>query len=291
MPRAKPPRRPAVADGAEADGAADPRAACLLGCHVLVPGAPVPTSPRPPGSRLRMVRGNRKHVRIAGDEDGDWPATTDQWCWYCCHPFESPPLPMPLKYDNKLDLFHVMGTFCSWPCIKAFNGDSSSYMKSVVATYITLFHWRCTGAPRGIRSAPPRQALRVFGGALSIQQFRDASNHDVDYCILPPKMVLHHHVVHEQQHASRRVAAAQAAKRPPVDLAQVVSFRDVGTKNETLRLKRPKPLQNNRNLLERTMGINALIKSRENHARTSWEARYQDRVYGSVTTVSCLPAG
>jgi hypothetical protein len=29
----------------------------------------------------------------------------------------------------------------------------------------------------------------------------------------------------------------------------------VSTKNEPLRLKRPKPLQHNRNTLERTMGI------------------------------------
>ena len=39
-----------------------------------------------------------------------------------------------------------------------------------------------------------------------------------------------------------------------------MSFTDVSTKNETLRLKRPKPLQNNKNLLERTMGISAFAK-------------------------------
>lgn len=258
MPRAKP--RPCGADDAR-----DPRAACVLSIHVDVPGAPaeiVNPHHATTGTRLCTVRGNRKHVRVAGEADsGDWPCSTDQWCWYCCHPFETAPLPMPLKYDNRLDMFHVMGTFCSWPCIKAYNGDSVSYMKSVIANYITLFHRRCTGRLRGIRSAPPRQALQVFGGSMSIHQFRDASNHDVEYCILPPKMVVHHHVVHEQQHASRRVAAAQAAKRPALDMAQVVSFKDVATKNETLRLKRPKPLQNNRNLLERTMGIGALVQT------------------------------
>ena len=250
--------------------AEDPRAACLRSVHVdarpedddarRAQEAQQPARATT-GTRLRTVRGSRKHVRVGDDAGGDWPSSTDQWCWYCCHPFEGQPLPMPINHDDKRDVFHVMGTFCSWPCIKAYNSDSSSYMKSVISNYITLFHKRCTGQLRGIRSAPPRQALRVFGGAMSIEQFRDASNHDVEHCVLPPKMVVHHHVVHEQQHACRRAAAAQAAKRPAADLAQVVSFKDVSARNETLRLKRPKPLQSNRNLLERTMGIGALVQT------------------------------
>lgn len=238
------------------------RAACLLSSHVDVPGAPAATRDMP-AARLRTVRGSRKHVRVAArdEQDGDWPTRTDQWCWYCCHPFDTSPLPLPLQYDSKLDMFHVTGTFCGWPCIKAFNGASASYTKSIIANHITLLHRRCTGRLRGIRSAPPRQALRVFGGSMSIEQFREASRHDVEYCVLPPKMVLHTDVVHEQQHASRRAAAAQDARRPPLDLGQVVSFKDVDTRNETLRLKRPRPPQNDRNLLERTMGIGALVQT------------------------------
>lgn len=246
---------------AAAAPAQDPRAACLLSRHVG--GSPVPLAA--PATRLRMVRGNRKHVRVASgataaDSDDDWPQTTDQWCWYCCHPFDTRPLPMPIKYDDRRDVFHVTGTFCSWACMKAHNGHSSSYMKSVVANYITLFHRRCTGKLAGIRPAPPRQALRVFGGTMTIEQFRRASEHDVEYCILPPKMVVHHQVVHEQQNTARLVSM-QANKRAAPDLGQVVCFKDVATKNETLRLKRPKPLQNNRNLLERTMGIGALVQT------------------------------
>lgn len=241
-----------------AEEAADPRAACLRSQHVEPPGGAAAEPDAKTG--LRMVHGSR-HVRVVGGCEGDWPASTDQWCWHCCHPFQGQPLPMPIGYDDRRKVFHVTGTFCGWACMKAHNMASSSYMKSIHANHISLFHWRCTGKLRGIRCAPPRQALRVFGGRMSIQEFRDAGNTDVEYCLLPPRMVLHEHVVHEQKMSSRRSWQTATNKRAVPDLAQVVSFKDVNTKNETLRLKRSKPLQSNRNLLERTMGIGALVQT------------------------------
>lgn len=204
-----------------------------------------------------------KRVRVAGPGDArshhEYPTKTDQWCWYCCHPFDTKPLPMPISYDDRRDVFHVMGTFCSFACMKAYNGESSSYLKYVNATNITLFHKRCTGKLRGIRSAPPRVALKVFGGHMSIEEFRAASDKPLEYCVLPPRMILHSQALQEidMSQQQQAVTALRQRGRQAPDLGAVVNFKDVATKNETLRLKRPKPLQNNRNLLERTMGISA----------------------------------
>ena len=220
------------------------------------------------GGRLVMV-GGTKRVRVQKASHTcheprhetvhrarDYPTSTDQWCWHCCHPFDTQPLPMPVKYDERRDIFHVMGTFCSFACMKAYNGESASYLKYVNANNITLFHKRCTGRLRGIRRAPPRVALRVFGGHMSIEEFRASSERAVEYCVLPPRMIVHSQALHETELAAQRHTAA-SARKPAADLHTVVDFKDVSTKNETLRLKRPKPLQNSRNLLERTMGINA----------------------------------
>lgn len=254
-------------------GDKDPRATCLVSQHVEHGGQAPPRHDRDAddgggcgtGTRLRVVRGNRRHVRVAAssDGDGDWPLRTDQWCWHCCHPIAGQPLPMPIRHDDRRDIFHVMGEFCSWACMKAHNMSSSSYTKSVIANYITMFRHRCTGVLKGTPSAPPREALKVFGGTMSIEQFRAASATGVQHFVLPPKMIVHHRVVHEQQACQRAHAAAASlqARRAAPDLAQVVSFKDVSAKNETLRLKRPKPLQNNRNLLERSMGIGALVQT------------------------------
>jgi hypothetical protein len=245
--------------------APNPRAEFLAAWHVDAPIVAVPQDAAArAGTRLLAVAGGaaggKRQVRVADRAGGgDWPARSDQWCWYCCHPFEGAPLPMPIKYDDKRMIFHVMGTFCSWACMKSYNLDSSSYMKSVNANNITLFHKRCTGRLTGIRAAPPRQALRVFGGSMGIEEFRAASGQRLEFLVLPPRMIVHHHAIQEMRvgEGGDGVAAARH-RRPAPDLATVVSFKDVATKNETLRLKRPKPLQNNRNLLERTMGIGAL---------------------------------
>ncbi len=210
------------------------------------------------GSTLHVVRGFRKRVRVGDDAPAastPWPSSTTTWCWHCCHPFDGQPLPLPIRYDDRRDEFHVMGNFCSWSCMKTFNSESTSYMKTVISTVITLFHKRCTGVLRGIRAAPPRVSLQVFGGHLSIAEFRAASDRDVEHCVLPPRMVVHDIVVLEQDRAATARGKTQEARAPP-DLATVVDFKAVSTKNETLRLKRPKPLKNNnRNLLEQVMGI------------------------------------
>lgn len=202
-----------------------------------------------PSSRLLAVDGDARRVRVR--DGGTWPESTDLWCWYCCHRFDTAPLPLPIRYDDKRDTFHVMGTFCSWACMKSHNLESSSYMKSVITNIITLFRKRCTGKLSRIRAAPPKHALRVFGGTMNIDEFRAASDNPVEYTLLPPHMIVHCQAIQETDVSCR-------APPKKADLNAVVDFKNVATKNETLRLKRPKPLQNNRNLLERTMGINAL---------------------------------
>jgi hypothetical protein len=158
---------------------------------------------------------------------------------------------MPIKYDDRKNVFHVTGTFCSWACMKKHNGESVSYLKHVNATLITLFHKRCTGkmADR-IVPAPPRVALRVFGGTMTIDEFRAASDKGVLIGTLPPKMIVHHATLEEN---------ATRPKAKVHDMEETICFKDATTRNETLRLKRPKPLQKDRNTLERIMGINALL--------------------------------
>jgi hypothetical protein len=134
--------------------------------------------------------------------------------------------------------------------MKAYNLCSASYTKAIIAGIITLFHKRCTGKLRSIRAAPPRVALQVFGGHMSIEQYRAASEEPVQYEILPPRMIVHQDVIHER-HETERAARPRVAK----SLQDVVSFDDASTSNEPLRLKRAKPLQKNRNLLEKIMGI------------------------------------
>lgn len=200
--------------------------------------------------RLPITRVAKKRVRVI--EPGDWPERTDAWCWHCCHPFEGQPLPMPVRYDDRLDVFHVTGTFCSWACMKAYNAESRSHMRYVDATIITLFRKRCTGSLHHVMPAPPRLALKAFGGTMSIEQFR--ANATL-LAILPPRMIMHRPVVEE--------IPARLRERPtPQQMQDTVSFKDATAQNDMLRLRRPKPLVSH-NLLVRTMGVQILQQQQQ----------------------------
>ena len=99
------------------------------------------------------------------------PCKTDVWCWWCCHPFDNQPRYLPTKYDELRSRFQVMGNFCSWACVKSFDLNESSYAsgKMLLTTLMRTIH----GKSYNIDSAPPRSALKVFGGTMSIEEFRN----------------------------------------------------------------------------------------------------------------------
>lgn len=189
----------------------------------------------------------------------DWPTTTDQWCWFCCHPFEGRPLPLPVRYDDRRDVFHVAGTFCSFACMKAYNRDDRGRMLPRTDA-IGLFERRVRGTwTRASGAAPPRAALRVFGGYLSIEEFRRRGGEvpraekqpasKTCETMLPP-LVPHQLVVWEHEASAERQTRVHAQQRAATRKSRAASmatletspvdFKDTQARNETLRLKRPR---------------------------------------------------
>lgn len=170
------------------------------------------------------------------------------WCWWCCHPFETTPLALPIEHDDRRDLFGLIGVFCSWGCVKAYNADTTGYLSGRVANNIALLRKRVEGRVGPIKAAPPRQALAVFGGPLSIDEFRDGTGGT--YKLLPKNVV---HRAPNIVHVPEVVEAAAAKKKKRQQAA--VDFEGAVDKAEPLRLRRAKPAANHRNTLEATNGI------------------------------------
>jgi len=176
------------------------------------------------------------------------PPDKNAWCWWCCHPFETTALALPVEYDDKRDLFGLVGAFCSWGCVKAYNADTTGYLSGRVANNITLLRKRVEGRVFPIKAAPPRQTLAVFGGPLSIEEFRSAAG---TYKLLPKNVV---HRAPNIVHVPEVVEAAAAKKKKREQVA--VDFDGAATSRaEPLRLRRAKPATNHRNTLEATSGI------------------------------------
>ena len=103
----------------------------------------------------------------------NWPQKTDAACYWCCHKFDTMPLFLPVKYDSKRDTFEIYGNFCSWSCMKAFNINSKSASAYRRCTIIQLLHKRLYGMTQKIPCAENRYKLKLFGGNMTIDEFRE----------------------------------------------------------------------------------------------------------------------
>ena len=104
----------------------------------------------------------------------NWLDKTDISCWWCCHEFQSVPIGLPIKYDNNKKKFHVKGVFCSFSCMLAYKNDTKFKYSNHL---INFLYTKLTGTfllDVNIVPAPPRCSLKMFGGELNIEDFRNS---------------------------------------------------------------------------------------------------------------------
>ena len=98
---------------------------------------------------------------------------TNVCCWWCCHTFDNEPCYLPTMDDPLTQRIVFVGNFCSWQCVKAYNfsiRDAHYATRSNIMRNI----FRAVGLQGSqIKSAPPRETLKMFGGPLSIDEFRN----------------------------------------------------------------------------------------------------------------------
>ena len=162
------------------------------------------------------------------------------WCWWCCHTFESTPLSMPYKHDERRNKFYTSGNFCSWSCMKTYVIDKYGCNRGgLICGNMVMMRRKIFDKIGTIQKAPHRQKLNVFGGSMTIEEFRE--NHVIDK--EPPKEI-------ETEPVPNIVI--------PIIFNNQQKLKDIKSstgKNETLRLKREKPLKRNENNLESVLGL------------------------------------
>lgn len=136
---------------------------------------------------------NYKIHKIMNDFDyKEYPNVSSYYCWYCCHPFNVAPVGIPEKIIRTVDgfTFELYGNFCSYNCAIKYISPSNNYDDlSCIHTFIDksqsdeksdkiqmlemLAHIELkTSMNVKIKPAPPRLSLKVFGGKLTIEEFR-----------------------------------------------------------------------------------------------------------------------
>jgi hypothetical protein len=105
-------------------------------------------------------------------------------CWWCCHTFENYPIPCPISFDDKKNIFKGQGCFCSFNCVKAYLLDTKMLSKDLGV--FALFYKFLTGKSiytDPVKAAPQKTLLNLFGGILSIDEFRETFTNLVTYKI------------------------------------------------------------------------------------------------------------
>jgi hypothetical protein len=113
-------------------------------------------------------------------------------CWHCCHAIDRPdPFRLPRVFDTAEGMFHVYGWFCSPPCCKAYLIGNTPFDRGYQMSMFTRMLREVYNIVEPVIEAPPRIALKQFGGPFDIETFRAQQNvcgliepPFVSYCML-----------------------------------------------------------------------------------------------------------
>lgn len=175
---------------------------------------------------------------MAGVPDAAHPLS----CWWCCHPWEGPEVHLPIKYDDRTKKFTTVGHFCSFPCAKAWGLDNGGSRWGEMLEFLALYRKHSAGKYVPTPMAPKRQTLRMFGGPLSIEEFRKNSGSGAPWVHVPGD-------IHRVYTFGKEGAPADAAPDAPEGA-------------EDLKLKRTKPLKRAASKLESALGIKRVASAK-----------------------------
>jgi hypothetical protein len=157
-------------------------------------------------------------------------------CFWCCHKFHWTPVYSPISYDAYKNMYTCEGHFCSPECALAYiyndnrHSDSTKWNRHSLLRFLYSELYK----ERTLSPAPPKTLLRMFGGPLDIEQYREYTMND-------------NHIVLSELYPVRLLFPSMNVQAPLRDIRKYVSLStDVVEKaSEQLRLKRSKPVNVN----------------------------------------------
>ena len=166
-------------------------------------------------------------------------------CHWCCHTFTNKSIGIPVSYKD--GIFATKGVFCSPECACAYNYDSNINSDDMWERY-SLLNYMCSKIYKAddtcIKRACSRYTLEMFGGPLTIEQFRKNNiNYSSDFKILEPPLISIITQLNEVQISSK------VNKFIPIDSDRIKKA------NDDLKLKRQKPTNEKINTLENCMKL------------------------------------
>ena len=181
------------------------------------------------------------------NRDQKLPEGTDVACFWDCHPFRGTPCAIPIVIEE--GIWRVYGNFCSPECAAAHLFHERLDSNVQWERYALLNRLYASTSGTGVRLAPSRNIIRLFGGPLDISDYRAINTEQrMRIDVMTPPMI----------------SIIQVMDTKPID------FYDSSMKNsfipwemdrmnrpgaQGLRLRRTKPVAEKETTLEFCMGI------------------------------------
>jgi hypothetical protein len=178
------------------------------------------------------------------NKNNEWPINTSISCYWCVHRFDNSPVGIPINFKN--DTFEVFGCFCSLECAAAYNFSENNSQDEMWERYQLLnMMSRRMKFGNVIKPAPPRLALKMFGGNMDIDTFRNIGKGNKLMNINFPPMTS----ITQQLEEINDFEINNDFKYIPVDDERVNKYK------EKIIFKRNKPLIDKNKSLESTMNL------------------------------------
>ena len=182
---------------------------------------------------------------IDSNKEKVWPESTNICCWWCCHSFQNTPCSLPYSY--KKNKFYVKGIFCSFNCAASYNfsmNDNNIHERYSLLNlmYKKLYYRKFIK----INLAPPRESLKMFGGYLDIEEFRNycLENERIFNLIEPPLISI-----------IPKIEESINQKNLNSGTGVHVNENILQKTQDSLKLKRSKPIFNPNNSLQTFMDL------------------------------------
>ncbi|BAT22692.1 hypothetical protein [Yellowstone lake phycodnavirus 3] len=174
-------------------------------------------------------------------------------CWWCVHPLPCLPcIHLPVKHDEKTNKFITKGNFCSWQCAKAYALDMNTSRSGEIQMILMMMRRRAFGKYTPLWPAPKREALKIFGGTMTIDEFRSFGG------LVEPPMVCfpdNRQLIQIVGVQPFKQAEPHTAPGPTNSRGKLAAIDSATSQGDTLKLKRNKPLERTKSKLENVLGI------------------------------------
>lgn len=206
----------------------------------------------------------------------NWPETTNICCFWCCHPFDNVPLGLPIRFSAVKNKYETYGIFCSFSCMISYVGQPPKFInynikhtggtEDAIKILIRSMYIKLTGSKmltdviqfsyptitpldtlgNIICPAPPREMLRMFGGELSISEFRSRFNEKRVFKMINYPFIPRERFIVEAENKTRQQSNIKHHRMKDIN----VELNESKISEVKTRLERSKPLPNSFNTMD-----------------------------------------